>query len=117
MKRVVVRVYKVLQHIYIGVCVVVCEIAPHFTLQGGIKAFGQRAFDITVLSCEECDASFFIRFWEFLFRNSLPLSVWMYKGAHSFIIALKASVTSFPCLDLIASAKANLEKTSIQTMM
>ena len=59
MKRVVVRVYKVLQHIYIGVCVVVCEIAPHFTLQGGIEAFRQRAFNVTVLSCEECDASFF----------------------------------------------------------
>ena len=59
---------------------------------------------------------FFIRFWKCLFRNSLPLTVWMYKGVRSFIIDLKASVTSFPCLDLIASAKANLEKTSIATI-
>ena len=77
MKRVVVRVYKVLQQMYIGVCVLVCEITPHFTLH--------------VMPL------FFIRFWKCLFRNFLPLSVWMYKGARSFIIALKASVTPFPC--------------------
>ena len=59
MKRVVVRVDKVLQHIYIGVCVLVCEIPPHFTLQGGIETFGQRTFNVTVLSCEKGDASFF----------------------------------------------------------
>ena len=54
MKRVVVRVYQVLQHIYIGVCVVMCEITPHFTLQGGIEVFGQRAKNVMPL--------FFIRF-------------------------------------------------------
>ena len=113
----VVRADQVLQHIYIGVCVVVCEITPHLTLQGGVEAFGQRAFNVNVLSCKKCDASFFIRFWKCLFRNSLPLSVWMYKGVLSFIIDLKASVTYFHCLDSIASAKTNLEKTSIPTMM
>ena len=59
MKRVVVRVDHVLQHIYIGVCVFVCEIPPHFTLQDGIEAFSQRAFNVTVLSCKKCDASHF----------------------------------------------------------
>ena len=69
MKRVVVRVYKVLQHIYIGVCVVVCEITPHFTLQGGIEGFGQRAFNVTVLSCKQCDASFFHKVLEMLVQE------------------------------------------------
>ena len=69
MKRVVVRVYKVLQHIYIGVCVVVCEITPHFTLQRGIEACGQRAFNVTVLSCEECDASFFHKVLEIVIQE------------------------------------------------
>ena len=59
MKREVVRVDQVLKDIYIGLCVVVCEIPPHFTLQGRIEAFGQRAFNVTVLSCKKCDASFF----------------------------------------------------------
>ena len=52
MKRVVVRV-----HLY-GVCVVVCEIPPHFTWHGTSEACGQRAFNVTVLSCKKCDASF-----------------------------------------------------------
>ena len=117
MKRVVVRVDQVLQHIYIGVCFFVCEIPKHFTLQGGIESVGHRAFNVTVLSCEKCDASFFHKVLKSLFRNSLPLLVWTYKGVLSFIIDLKASVKSFPCLDLISSAKANLEKTSIATMM
>ena len=56
-------------HLYIGVCVVVCEIAPHFTLQGGIEAFGQRAFNVTVLFCEECDASFFHKVLEFFIQE------------------------------------------------
>ena len=71
MKRVVVRVDQVLQHIYIGVCVFVCEIPPHFTLQGGIEAFGQRAFNITVLSCKKCDASFFHKVLEMFVQECL----------------------------------------------
>ena len=34
MEGVVIGVDQVLQHVYIGVCVRVCEIPPHFTLQG-----------------------------------------------------------------------------------
>ena len=34
MEGVVIGVDQVLQHVYIGVGVFVCEIPPHFTLQG-----------------------------------------------------------------------------------
>ena len=63
-KRVVVRVHQVLQDIFIGVCVVVCEIPPHCTLQGGIELCGQRTCNVTVLSGKKCNASFFEKLLE-----------------------------------------------------
>ena len=117
MKRVVIRVYKVLQHIYIGVCVVVCEITPHFTLQGGIEAFGQRVFNVTVLSFKKCDASFFHKVLEMLVQELFTFVGLDVQGSSLFYHSFEGFCHVFPCLDLIASAKANLEKTSIPTMM
>ena len=66
---VVIGVDQVLQHVYIGVCVRVCEILPHLTLQGRIETFRQRALNVAVLSCEECDTSFFEKVLEMLIQE------------------------------------------------
>ena len=91
MKRVVVKVDQALQDIYIGVCVGVCEIPPHFTLQGGIEPFGQRTFNVAVLSSKESDSSFIEKLLEMFveeFFSFVGLNVHVrplfYHGFESF---------------------------------
>ena len=69
MEGVVIGVDQVLQHVYIGVGVFVCEIPPHFILQGRIETFCQRALNVAVLSCEECDTSFFKKVLEMFIQE------------------------------------------------
>ena len=69
MEGVVIGVDQVLQHVYLGVGVFVCEIPPHFTLQGRIETFRQRALNVAVLSCEEYDTSFFEKVLEMFIQE------------------------------------------------
>ena len=62
MKGVIVRVYQVLQHIYVIVGVGVIEILPHLSLKGGIHSFGLGTF--YVFSGEGTDSLVFQIFLE-----------------------------------------------------
>ena len=114
MEGVVIGVDQVLQHVYIGVCVkyrhiLLCRVELKRPAKEHLMSLFSPVKNVIPLS--------FRRSLKCLFKNSLPLSVCTYKGHLSFIIVLKAFVTDFPSLDLIASAKAYLEKTSMATMM
>ena len=78
---------------------------PHFTLQGGIKAFGQRVFNVTVLSCKKCDASIFHKVLEMFVQELFTFVGLDVQGSSLLYHRLKGFCHVFSLLRLDSFSK------------